>query len=65
MRRLRYKFGLKFSWWRRWMRFCGNRTFVKRDSDGNLVGFVYIKGPDSATSLVAQELMHQRWTEET
>lgn len=62
-RSLKYKLGMKFPWVRAVMRYFGNRTFIKKDSQNRTL-FVYIKGPDEAVGPAAVLLIQRGWMEE-
>ncbi len=62
---LKYRLGIKYKWFRKVLRFFGNRTFIKRDAGDNVVGFVWISGPSESTQHVAITMAQRAWTEET
>lgn len=62
-RSLKYNLGMKFPWVRAILRWSGNRTFIKKDSQNRTL-FVYIKGPDVAVGPAAVLLIQRGWMEE-
>lgn len=62
-RSLKYSLGMKFPWVRAMLRWTGNRTFIKKDSQNRTL-FVYIKGPDEAVGPAAVLLIQRGWREE-